>query len=331
MRRNYHFFWLPLLVLVSLFPLEAAADSQRGDANGDGKVNITDVTFLINNLLSGDNSSGNAAADVNADGILSITDVAVLIDHLLNGSELPPLEPQVLEFSVGGVTFAMVRVEGGTFSMGATPEQGNDTSSREKPVHQVTLSSFYIGETEVTQSLWQAVMGQSPSYFLGNQLPVEQVSWHDCQSFIAALNDLTGKTFRLPSEAEWEFAARGGNESSGYKYSGSDLLTAVAWYSYNDSWDMRGSDYYGPHPVATRNPNELMLFDMSGNVHEWCQDWYGNYSSEIQVDPVGPASGTMRVYRGGSWYFDEWFCRVSFRNGVSPTNRSYGIGLRLTL
>lgn len=331
MRRNYHFFWLPLLVLVSLFPLEAAADSQRGDANGDGKVNITDVTFLINNLLSGDNSSGNAAADVNADGILSITDVAVLIDHLLNGSELPPLEPQVLEFSVGGVTFAMVRVEGGTFSMGATPEQGNDASSREKPVHQVTLSSFYIGETEVTQSLWQAVMGQSPSYFLGNQLPVEQVSWHDCQSFIAALNDLTGKTFRLPSEAEWEFAARGGNESSGYKYSGSDLLTAVAWYSYNDSWDMRGSDYYGPHPVATRNPNELMLFDMSGNVHEWCQDWYGNYSSEIQVDPVGPASGTMRVYRGGSWYFDEWFCRVSFRNGVSPTNRSYGIGLRLTL
>ena len=137
MRRNYHFFWLPLLVLVSLFPLEAAADSQRGDANGDGKVNITDVTFLINNLLSGDNSSGNAAADVNADGILSITDVAVLIDHLLNGSELPPLEPQVLEFSVGGVTFAMVRVEGGTFSMGATPEQGHDASrARRQNRHQ---------------------------------------------------------------------------------------------------------------------------------------------------------------------------------------------------
>jgi len=332
MRRKYQFFFLPLLlVLLSFFPLQAAADQQRGDANGDGKVNITDVTYLINMLLSGDNGSGNAAADVNADGILSITDVTVLIDHLLNGSELPPLEPQVLEFTVGDVTFVMVRVEGGTFSMGATAEQGSDASSREKPVHQVTLSSYYIGETEVTQALWQAVTGQSPSYFSGNQLPVEQVSWQDCQTFIAALNEMTGMNFRLPTEAEWEFAARGGNESAGYKYSGSDELSAVAWYSYNDSWDMRGTDYYGPHPVATRNPNELMLFDMSGNVHEWCQDWYGNYSSEAQVDPAGPASGTMCVYRGGSWYFDEWFCRVSFRNGVAPTNRSYGIGMRLAL
>ena len=331
MRQHYQYLWLPLLLaLLSFSPLQAAASTQRGDANDDGKVNITDVTYLINMLLSGINSPDNAA-DVNADGILSITDVTILIDHLLNGSELPPLEPQVLEFNVGDVTFVMVPIEGGTFLMGATAEQGSDASSREKPVHQVTLSSYYIGETEVTQALWQAVTGQSPSYFSGSQLPVEQVSWQDCQTFIATLNDMTGMSFRLPTEAEWEFAARGGNESAGYKYSGSNLLSAVAWYSYNDSWDTRGTDYYGPHPVATRNPNELMLFDMSGNVHEWCQDWYGNYSLDAQVDPVGPASGTMRIYRGGTWYFDEWFCRVSFRNGVAPTNRSYGIGMRLEL
>jgi len=195
----------------------------------------------------------------------------------------------------------------------------------------VTLSSYYIGQTEVTQALWTAVMGSWPSYFNGEFNPVEQVSWEDCQLFIAALNELTGRDFRLPTEAEWEFAARGGNQSEGYKYAGSNNLPVVAWYSYNDAWDVRGSENYGTHTVATRNPNELMLFDMSGNVHEWCQDWYGGYGSEAQVNPAGPLSGTTRVYRGGSWYFDEWFCRVSFRNGVAPTYRSYGIGLRLAL
>jgi formylglycine-generating enzyme required for sulfatase activity len=198
-------------------------------------------------------------------------------------------------------------------------------------VHEVTLSSFYIAQTEVTQALWQAVMGDNPSHFTGDLLPVENVSWNDCQQFVAALNDLTGQKFRLPTEAEWEFAARGGNESEGFKYAGSNNLPTVGWYSYNDSWQLRGTGAYGTHPVATRNPNELMLYDMSGNVHEWCQDWFGNYSTGAQTNPTGPVSGTSRVYRGGSWYFDEWFCRVSFRNGVVPTYRSYGIGLRLAL
>ncbi len=332
MRRNSRFFLLPLLVAVmALLPLQSYAGPLRGDANGDGKVNIADVTELINLLLSGDAEVGNGCVDVNADGVLNISDVTALINHLLSGSELEPIETQVEEYTVGDVTFYMIPVEGGTFSMGATPEQGSDASSREKPVHQVTVSSYYLGETEVTQALWQAVMGDFPSYFTGMQLPVEQVSWVDCQAFIAALNAMTGQQFRLPTEAEWEFAARGGNMSMGYKYSGSDNLASVAWYSYNDSWDVRGTGYYGTHPVATRNPNELMLYDMSGNVHEWCQDWYGVYDSAAQIDPVGPNTGSTRVYRGGSWYFDEWFCRVSFRNSVSPSYTSYGIGLRLAM
>ncbi len=332
MRRNYQFFLLPLLVAVmALLPLQVSAVELRGDINGDGKVNIGDVTALINLLLSGDGEVGNGVVDVNADGVLNISDVTALINHLLSGTALEPIEVQVEEFTVGDVTFYMIPVEGGTFSMGATPEQGNDASSREKPVHQVTVSSYYIGETEVTQALWLTVMGTMPSNFTGMQLPVEQVSWEDCQAFIAALNAMTGQQFRLPTEAEWEFAARGGNMSMGYKYSGSDNLASVAWYSYNDSWDVRGTGYYGTHPVATRNPNELMLYDMSGNVHEWCQDWYGAYDAGEQVNPVGPAGGTTRVYRGGSWYFDEWFCRVSFRNSVSPSYTSYGIGLRLAM
>jgi len=332
MRRNHQFFLFPLLAAIMAFmPLQAAAAARRGDVNGDGKVSIGDVTELINLLLSGNTDVGNGVADVNADGVVSIGDVTELINHLLSGNELAPLEPQIMEFTVGDVAFYMVPVEGGTFTMGATSEQGSDASSKEKPVHQVTLSSYYIGETEVTQALWQVVMENNPSNFVGMQNPVERVSWEDCQTFIAMLNQLTGQQFRLPTEAEWEFAARGGNESMGYKYSGSDNLASVAWYSYNDGWQLCGTGNYGTHPVATRNPNELMLFDMSGNVHEWCQDLYGAYGSDAQTDPTGPATGTDRVYRGGSWYFDEWFCRVSFRNGVAPSYTSYGIGLRLAM
>ena len=228
-------------------------------------------------------------------------------------------------FSIGNVRFEMVRVEGGTFTMGATAEQGSDAYSDEKPTHQVTLSSYSIGKTEVTQALWQAVMGSNPSYFKGSNLPVEEVSWEDCQTFIRKLNALTGKTFRLPTEAEWEYAARGGNKSRGYKYSGSNTLSNVAWYDDNSS--------NKTHPVATLASNELGIYDMSGNVWEWCNDWYSTsyYTSASQTNPTGPNSGSSRVCRGGSWSYDARSCRVSFRSGYNPTNRLGNLGLRLAL
>ena len=316
---------LLMSLLLSLHAL--ASGNIRGDLNHDGVLDVSDVTAMISLVLGADNPDL-AVADLTQDGIVDVSDVTALISHVLNGT-IP--EALVNSFTVNGVTFAMVPVDGGSFLMGATPEQGSDASSREKPVHQVTLSPYYIGQTEVTQELWIAVMGNNPSYFTGSQLPVERVSWEDCQAFIAVLNDMTGQNFRLPTEAEWEFAARGGNGSQGYKYSGSDNLATVAWYSYNDSWELRGTGYYGTHPVSTREPNELHIYDMSGNVHEWCQDRYGDYSNGEQIDPIGPATGTARVYRGGNWYFDDWFCRVSFRNGLSPTSSNYGIGFRLAL
>ena len=184
-------------------------------------------------------------------------------------------------FTVNGVTFTMIAVEGGTFQMGATSEQGSDAESDEKPVHSVTLSDYCIGETEVTQELWEAVMGSNPSGFSGYpQRPVEKVSWNDCQEFITKLNQLTGKNFRLPTEAEWEYAARGGNKSQGYKYSGSNTIDNVAWYYSNSA--------SRTHDVKTKSPNELGIYDMSGNVWEWCYDWYGSYSSGSQTNPTGP-------------------------------------------
>lgn len=226
------------------------------------------------------------------------------------------------EYSVNGVSFAMVVVEGGTFTMGATSEQGSDAYDDEKPAHQVTLSDYYIGKTEVTQELWQAVMGSNPSGFTGNlQRPVECVSWDDCQTFITKLNNLTGENFRLPTEAEWEYAARGGNASEGYKYSGSNSIGDVAWY-----WDNSSST---PHPVKTKQANELGIYDMSGNVWEWCADWYSYYSSSPQDNPTGPSSGSGPVLRGGSWFDDARGCRVACRSSINPDSRSDDFGLRL--
>ena len=184
---------------------------------------------------------------------------------------------------VGDVNIEMVKVEGGTFDMGATKEQEEPWDS-EKPVHKVTLSSFSIAKTEVTQELWQAVMGNNPSYFKGSNLPVEVVSWNDCQEFIRKLNAMTGYNFRLPTEAEWEFAARGGNKSQHYQYSGSNDVGSVAWYGDNSGGKT--------HPVATKAPNELGIYDMSGNVWEWCEDWYGSYSSNAT-----PTASTNDVVR----------------------------------
>ena len=243
-----------------------------------------------------------------------------------------PVQPGgTTTYTVNGVSFKMVSVSGGTFLMGA---QNTDSSSSnydadadaeedESPVHNVTLSDYQIGETEVTQALWVAVMGRNPSNWQGDNLPVEQVSWDDCQEFITKLNQATGKTFRLPTEAEWEFAARGGTKSQGYKYSGSNTIGDVAWYKENS-----GSK---THEVGTKQANELGLYDMSGNVYELCSDWYGNYSSSAQSNPTGPSTGSIRVLRGGSWSSYARYCRVAYRNGATPTGRGYRNGLRLAL
>jgi len=221
-------------------------------------------------------------------------------------------------FTVSGVNFKMIKVEGGTFQMGS-----NDGVPDERPVHGVTLSSYYIGQTEVTQELWQAVMGSNPSASKRLVKPVEHVSWEECQTFISKLNQLTGQKFRLPTEAEWEYAARGGKQSKGYKYSGSNTLADVAWYRDNSSSKT--------HPVATKLPNELGLYDMSGNVWEWCQDRKGSYSSSSQTNPTGPTSGSDRVYRGGSWFNDARGCRVSCRTSYTPSGKLNNLGFRLAL
>lgn len=226
-----------------------------------------------------------------------------------------PTPSQGRTFTVGGVQFKMIAVEGSTFTMGATNEQGSNYDSDEKPTHSVTLSSYSIGETEVTQALWQAVMGNNPSNFSGSNLPVERVSWNDCQDFITKLNSMTGEHFRLPTEAEWEFAARGGNKSRGYKYAGNNSIGDVAWY-YNNSSDRT-------HDVATKQANELGIYDMSGNVWEWCYDWYGSYSSSAQTNPTGPASGSTRVHRGGSWTNSAKGCRTSVRSFRLGTSAWY--------
>lgn len=223
-----------------------------------------------------------------------------------------------LSFNIGGVSFKMIRVEGGSFQMG-----DNFGESDEKPVHEVVLSNYYIGETQVTQALWKAVMGDNPSHWKGDSLPVEQVSWNDCHEFIKQLNKKTGEIFRLPTEAEWEYAARGGRDSQGFLYIGSNFIGEVAWYDVNSDSKT--------HPVKQMAANELGLYDMSGNVWEWCQDWYGGYGSSAQTNPQGPSSGSYRVLRGGSWSNGAQRCRLAYRNNFSPSESYYYIGFRLAL
>lgn len=213
----------------------------------------------------------------------------------------------------------MVWIASGTFTMG-------EFTGDESPSHQVALNGYYIGRYEVTQELWQTIMGSNPSRFKGNgKRPVENVSWNDCQSFIKKLNQLTGKNFRLPTEAEWEYAACGGKASKGYKFAGSNQLYNVAWYNENSGGTT--------HPVGTRAPNELGLYDMSGNVFEWCQDWFGVYSDDMQTNPIGQPNGSDRISRGGSWRstwkVDASFCCVSSRFYNAPSSSDDNRGLRL--
>lgn len=225
-------------------------------------------------------------------------------------------------YTVNGVEFTMVAVKGGTFMMGATEEQGTDAQDNEQPAHQVTLSDYYIGETEVTQELWQAVMGENPSHdTTSNQNPVERVTLMDCLQFAAKLSNLTGEDFTLPSEAQWEYAARGGQLSQGYKYSGSNNVDEVAWHD--------GNSNFVSHPVKGKKANELGIYDMSGNVYEWVGDWYALYSGAPQVDPEGPETGDEVVFRGGSALIGSDRSRVSFRYPLDPGLRNWFIGMRL--
>lgn len=318
---------LALLLLTTAF--HAVAQSQAGDVNEDGSTNISDVTALINYLLTSDSASINIEnADVNVDGKVNINDVTMLINLLLTAQEGPDTET----FTVEGVSFTMVHVEGGTFTM------GDNTYIFDRPAHQVTLSDFCIGQTEVTQELWFAVMGINPSWFCSAegyeddlQRPVEEVSWYDCQDFIAKLNRLTGRNFRLPTEAEWEFAARGGNKSKGYRYAGSNDLSEVSWYWDDIPTQEEGMAGYGTQRVGLKKPNELGLYDMSGNVIEWCQDWFDYYSGEPQVNPTGPKTGEYRILRGGSWHLDVLNNQIAVRNRAYPSKIAIDAGLRLAL
>ena len=222
-----------------------------------------------------------------------------------------------------GISLDMVRVEAGTFVMGATPEMKSPYDD-EKPKHRVTLTNdYYIGKYEVTQALWKAVMGDNPSKFKGENLPVEQVSWNDCQIFIGKLNNITGKTFRLPTEAEWEYAARGGKKSKGYRFSGSKDPYKVAWYISNSE--------NKSHPIGSRQANELNIYDMSGNVSEWCQDTYSKYEKTSQINPIGASNELNRVIRGGSWIANSWHCHSSDRGAQSPDWSHSSLGFRLAL
>ena len=265
-------------------------------------------------------ASSNAAQDVNGDGAINVSDVTALINMLMSGGEGTTItvgETRV-NYLINGVPFTMVKVKGGTFMMGL---EGDNLA---EPVHQVTLSDYCIGETEVTQALWQTVVGYNPSHNKSNEnLPVENMTWDACQTFTNRLSQLTGQNFRLPTEAEWEFAARGGNKSKGYTYAGSDNIGDVAWYRENSG--------NVSHVVATKAPNELGLYDMSGNVFEWCQDYYGAYPDSALVDPQGPASGEYRICRSSAYLRynnNNWF-KCGGRTYDSPTSAAEDTGLRL--
>ncbi len=256
--------------------------------------------------------------------------VADVIDKagLDNASSMSTVLKKVIDdkdllIDVNGISFIMKYVDAGSFMMGADKGQQNAYAD-EKPAHKVVLKNdYYIGETEVSQDLWEIVMGKNPSMFKDSHLPVEQISYKDCLAFIARLNELTGKSFRLPTEAEWEFAARGGNVNSKMRYSGNDVLSKVAWYSGNSGGHT--------HDVKGKEPNVLGVYDMTGNVWEWCSDCYGVYPTSEIIDPKGPNSGKYRVYRGGCWGCDDAFSRLTIRGYDAPDYRSSEVGVRLAL
>jgi formylglycine-generating enzyme required for sulfatase activity len=232
---------------------------------------------------------------------------------------------QVLHFEVNGVPFDMQRVEGGVFVMGGTYEQHRESISTDLPTHTVALNTYYIGTTEVTQALWKAVMPEWNFLddFYTPTHPMAYISWYDCQEFIRRLDSITGLPFRLPTESEWEFAARGGNRSLGYRFAGSNIIDSVSWYLNNAG--------FRQHQVASRWSNELALYDMTGNVSEWCSDWYGRYHLGTEPNPKGPESGEWKVVRGGSYDNCEANLYLSRREYLNPNEATNYCGLRLAL
>lgn len=295
--------------------------------NNNMKVTLISLAAAVMTAVSA--MAQKNVCDVNYDNEVNSADVVAIYNNIINGDvpQRPALQRE--DFVADGVTFTMMPVDGGSFMMGATIEQ-TDAYDDESPTHLVTLGDYLMGCTEVTQELWEAVMGSNPSATKGDMLPVTNVSWDYCQEFISRLNarfasQLDGRTFRLPTEAEWEFAARGGNRRVGYMYSGSNTLDDVAWYSNNSDRMI--------HEVGGKAANELGIYDLSGGVWEWCQDWFGDYSSDPQTDPVGPPTGSNRVIRGGSWDFFAIRCRTSYRSYYDPAyaNGRPNLGLRLVL
>jgi formylglycine-generating enzyme required for sulfatase activity len=250
-----------------------------------------------------------------------ISELGAQIQRMKEGRDNPQQKPQLSPI-LHNLINNMVRVEGGNFIMGATDEQV-DPENDEKPISKVTISSFAINKYEVTQAEWEYVMGENPSEFKGRNNPVDSVTWEDCQTFISRLNLLTGMNFRFLTEAEWEFAARGGIKGLGCQFAGTNDVEEAAWYTVNSS--------NSSHPVGLKMPNELGLYDMSGNVWEWCQDWFAEYSEMTKIDPIGPSTGLLRIIRGGSWLSSGRSCRVSNRHYNAPTDKDNNIGLRLAL
>ena len=274
--------------------------------------------------------SGDVGAGVRAGDRTIVWDVLSEMDRLVTTDLVFRVVPGGMDvrFNVKGVDFKMIYVRGGTFLMGAEKQQGKDVQKNELPVHEVTLGGFHIGETEVTQALWEAVMGSNPSTSKSALNPVETVSWDECQMFVRKLNkllenELYGKKFSLPTEAQWEFAAREGDSASRHRFSGSSSAGAVSWNLSNSGGRS--------HPVMEKQPNRLGLYDMSGNVWEFCSDRYGNYTAARQDNPVGATSGMYRVRRGGSYTSESTDCRVSRRMSCAQNVRDRSVGLRLAL
>ena len=331
---KHHYLLRTVVALfTALATLQAGAWGEivRGDVDANGVCNIGDLTTLINHLVYNTTPPAMWLADIDGNGALGMDDLTALINYLVFGEWLwpdpvmppPPEDAQV--FTVNGVSFAMIHVEGGTFM------QGDESYDESTPVHQVTLSSYWIGETEVTAELWYAVMGDSSVIGFSGLQPAQYLSWDQSQEFITRLNELTGVTFHLPSEAQWEFAARGGNYSHGYRYSGSDNLDEVGWYDGN-------SDNNGPilPIVKTRMPNELGLYDMSGGAWEFCHDTYKDpyIWTEPVTDPINgdscfPYPGNLKVIRGGNCITYEFYCEVSTRYAAERAHKLGGFRLAI--